>query len=155
MCAVACPTGAAQVYHFRDEQIGDMIDAAFAHRGISDLGEIVLGAEGAAQPFESSLPGAEQVGKDTERTWDYEEVEDMIEIALHDQKVRHMIDQALTDQHVKDMIDGVLHDDKVRVVIDAALRDEKVKEVMEVVVKDERIRAMVDKAVHGPEFLHH
>lgn len=29
-CAVACPTGAAAVRHFKDDQIGDMIDAAMA-----------------------------------------------------------------------------------------------------------------------------
>jgi heterodisulfide reductase subunit A len=29
-CGVACPTGAAAIQHFRDEQIGDMIDAALA-----------------------------------------------------------------------------------------------------------------------------
>ena len=28
VCGVVCPTGAAQVRHFRDEQIGDMIEAA-------------------------------------------------------------------------------------------------------------------------------
>ncbi|MEJ2716381.1 MAG: FAD-dependent oxidoreductase [Deltaproteobacteria bacterium] len=29
-CAVVCPTGAATIRHFKDDQIGDMIDAAFA-----------------------------------------------------------------------------------------------------------------------------
>jgi heterodisulfide reductase subunit A len=29
-CAVACPTGAAAVRHFKDDQIGEMIDAALA-----------------------------------------------------------------------------------------------------------------------------
>jgi len=29
-CGVACPTGAAAVRHFRDDQVGDMIDAALA-----------------------------------------------------------------------------------------------------------------------------
>jgi len=29
-CGVACPTGAAAIRHFKDEQIGDMIDAALA-----------------------------------------------------------------------------------------------------------------------------
>ena len=28
MCGVVCPTGAAQVRHFKDQQIGDMIEAA-------------------------------------------------------------------------------------------------------------------------------
>jgi heterodisulfide reductase subunit A len=29
-CAVACPTGAAAVRHFKDDQVGEMIDAALA-----------------------------------------------------------------------------------------------------------------------------
>lgn len=155
MCAVACPTGAAQVRHFRDEQIGDMIDAAFAEGWVSEAGEAAVVVEGVAQPLQPELPGVPITGKGAEHTWDYDEVESMIEIALQDQKVRHMIDLALADGHVKDMIDGVLHDEKVRGMIDAALRDAKVKEVMEVVVKDERIRNMVDKVVHDTEVLHH
>lgn len=152
ICGVVCPTGAAQVSHYQDKQVGDMIEAALEDHRFALAPEMVA-AEEHVEPREARRE-REPVEEILEAEWDFEEVRDMIELTLHDQKIRHMIDLAARDHGVRDMIDGALRDEKLRDLIDAALHDDKVKDVLDVVVKNATIRELVDDAVHNNKTFH-
>jgi hypothetical protein len=98
---------AAQVSHFRDEQIGDTIEAALADHQIFETIDDAMGEElSRASTEPTSARASNEVA--VEPSWDYEQVADIIEVDIRDQKDRNMIDRASRNHNVRDMIDAAL-----------------------------------------------